>query len=54
MLSFGVSSGPQENLLPLDRRYDSVLITVERPMPFWGIFDLQANFETMGPISHDN
>ncbi|WP_043061885.1 ABC transporter ATP-binding protein [Brucella anthropi] len=54
LLSFGVSSGPQENLLPLDRRYDSVLITVDRPMPFWGIFDLQANFETMGPISHDN
>ncbi|MFQ0814958.1 ABC transporter ATP-binding protein [Brucella anthropi] len=53
LLSFGVSSGPQENLIPLDRRYDSVLITVDRPMPFWGIFDLQANFEALGPITHD-
>lgn len=53
LLSFGVSSGPQENLIPLDRRYDSVLITVDRSMPFWGLFDLQANFETLGSAKNE-
>lgn len=53
LLSFGVSSGPQENLIPLDRRYDSVLITVDRPIPFWGIFDLQATFETLGSKTNE-
>jgi lipopolysaccharide transport system ATP-binding protein len=45
MLSFGIATGSQESLLPLDRRYDSVLLTVERPMGFWGLVDLQADFD---------
>jgi lipopolysaccharide transport system ATP-binding protein len=44
IVSFGVSTGPQELLIPLDRRYDSVLLTIERPMAFWGIVDLQSKF----------
>ncbi len=44
LISFGVSTGPQEMLEPLDRRYDSVLLTVERTMGFWGITDLKAEF----------
>jgi lipopolysaccharide transport system ATP-binding protein len=45
LVSFGISSGPQENLIPLDRRYDSVLITVDRTIPFWGLVDLSATFQ---------
>ena len=45
LVSFGVATGPQENLLPLDRRYDSVLLTVERPVGFWGLVDMQADFD---------
>lgn len=45
LLSFGVSTGPQENLVPLDRRYDAVILPVERPDGFWGVFDLRATFE---------
>ena len=44
LVSFGISSGdPLHELMPLDRRYDSILIHVERPMQFWGIVDLQAS-----------
>ena len=44
-VSFGISSGdPLHELIPLDRRYDSILIHVERPLQFWGIVDLQASF----------
>lgn len=44
LVSIGISTGPQEMLEPLDRRYDSILLTVERPMGLWGIVDLQAKF----------
>jgi lipopolysaccharide transport system ATP-binding protein len=44
MVSFGIATGPQANLEPLDRRYDSVLLTIDRPMGFWGIVDLEADF----------
>jgi lipopolysaccharide transport system ATP-binding protein len=45
MVSFGVSSGdPLGELEPLDRRYDSILVDVSRPMQFWGIVDLNAEF----------
>jgi lipopolysaccharide transport system ATP-binding protein len=44
LASFGIASGPQEMLEPLDRRYDSVLLTVERYMGFWGLVDLGAKF----------
>lgn len=46
LISFGVSSGnPSHELIPLDRRYDSVIIHVERTMQFWGIVDLGASFQ---------
>ena len=48
LVSFGISSGPQELLEPLDRRYDSVLITVERSVGFWGMVDLNAQFSFTG------
>ncbi|NOX74478.1 MAG: ABC transporter ATP-binding protein, partial [Alphaproteobacteria bacterium] len=44
LASFGVSAGPQEKLEPLDRRYDSLLLTVEHASGFWGIVDFQAGF----------
>jgi lipopolysaccharide transport system ATP-binding protein len=44
LLSFGVSTGPQEHLVPLDRRYDAVILPIERPSGFWGVFDLRATF----------
>lgn len=47
LISFGIATGPQENLEPLDRRYDSVIVSVERPVSFWGIMDLNAKFEVI-------
>jgi lipopolysaccharide transport system ATP-binding protein len=44
LMSFGISTGPQELLIPLERRYDSVFITIERSMGFWGLVDLQSKF----------
>jgi len=45
LVSFGISSGhPLQELTPLDRRYDSLMIHVGRPMQFWGIVDLRASF----------
>lgn len=49
LISFGISSGdPMRELVPLDRRYDSVLINVRRELQFWGLVDLGANFECIG------
>lgn len=46
LISFGVSSGnPSHELIPLDRRYDSVIVHVGRAMQFWGIVDLGATFQ---------
>jgi lipopolysaccharide transport system ATP-binding protein len=46
LISFGVSSGnPSHELIPLDRRYDSVIIHIGRTMQFWGIVDLGASFQ---------
>lgn len=46
LVSFGISSGdPLKELMPLDRRYDSVLLHVGRSMQFWGIVDLEASFD---------
>jgi lipopolysaccharide transport system ATP-binding protein len=46
LLSFGISSGnPLQELTPLDRRYDSVLLHVSRPVQFLGIVDLESSFE---------
>jgi lipopolysaccharide transport system ATP-binding protein len=45
LLSFGISSGfPVDELVPLDRRYDAVMIQVSRSVSFSGIIDLQAGF----------
>jgi len=46
LISFGISSGnPSHELIPLDRRYDSVIVHVGRVMQFLGIVDLRASFE---------
>ena len=45
LISVGVSTGPQEKLIPLERRYDSILINIERSVGFSGIVDLQAKFK---------
>lgn len=46
LVSFGISSGNSpEDLIPLDRRYDSVIVNVGRTTQFWGIFDMEASFE---------
>jgi lipopolysaccharide transport system ATP-binding protein len=48
LVSFGISSGnPLHELLPLDRRYDSVLLHVGRTMQFWGIVDMKASFHVL-------
>lgn len=48
LVSFGISSGsPLQELIPLDRHYDSVLIQVGRAMQFWGIVDLGASFHAL-------
>ncbi|EZP53997.1 ABC transporter ATP-binding protein [Delftia sp. RIT313] len=45
MVSFGISSGlPLQELTPLDRRYDALMINIGRPQKFWGIVDLKASF----------
>lgn len=50
LISFGVSAGdPLQELTPLDRRYDSVLLHVGRALQFWGIVDLEASFSYMEP-----
>lgn len=52
LLSLGVSSGdPLGELTPLDRRYDSIFLDVNRPMQFWGIVDLKADFAIEGDSS---
>lgn len=46
LVSFGISSGEGvETLIPLERRYDSVIITATNTMPFWGLVDLQATLK---------
>lgn len=48
LVSFGVASGnPLHELIPLDRRYDSVMIYVGRELQFWGIADLNASFNSL-------
>lgn len=46
LISFGISCGnPLNELIPLDRRYDSVIVHIGRAMQLWGIVDLRASFE---------
>jgi lipopolysaccharide transport system ATP-binding protein len=52
LISFGISSGdPMGELVPLDRRYDSVIVNVGRPLQFWGIVDMAAEFEQLQPFT---
>lgn len=45
LVSFGISSGdPLGELVPLQRRYDSMLITVTKDRVFWGLIDLDAAY----------
>lgn len=51
LISFGISAGdPMDELVPLDRRYDSVMVNVDRPLKFWGIVDMEAEFELLQPL----
>lgn len=53
LVSFGVSSGlSMEGLVPLDRRYDSVLIEVDREEPFLGLVDMQSSFVILDGTPH--
>lgn len=47
MLSLGLSSQEGGELIPLDRRYDSIIIQVTNIDEFWGIIDLKANFKEL-------
>ncbi|MBK5436255.1 ABC transporter ATP-binding protein [Pseudomonas sp. TH32] len=46
LVSFGISSGNplMGDLLPLDRRYDAVMLKIIRVVQFWGLSDMQATF----------
>jgi lipopolysaccharide transport system ATP-binding protein len=45
LLSLGISAADADGAMtPLDRRYDSILLEVAHPRPFWGIADLSASF----------
>ncbi|MFP1809624.1 ABC transporter ATP-binding protein [Lonsdalea quercina] len=47
LLSFGISSGSaQSEMIPLDRRYDSIILHVHKGMEFWGVVDLKSKFES--------
>lgn len=49
LISFGISSGaPMSELVPLDRRYDSVIISIIIDQPFWGIANLNATYDCKG------
>lgn len=47
LLSFGISAGsPQTEMTPLDRRYDSIILHVNKSMEFWGVIDLKSTFNS--------
>jgi lipopolysaccharide transport system ATP-binding protein len=48
-ISVGVVDGAGENLVPLDRRYDSIHFTVNGPIVSAGMIDMAANFEIVPP-----
>lgn len=45
LISLGVSSQESTEILPMDRRYDSILLKVECVNKVWGVVDLEAKFE---------
>lgn len=55
MISFGISSGdPQGELLPLERRYDAVMLHIDAAMPFVGIVDFEAAFRSVGTLAEED
>ena len=44
LISLGVSSLEGPEFIPLDRRYDSILIDVDCVNEVWGLIDLEASF----------
>ena len=55
LVSFGISSGnSSQEPIPLDRRYDSVIVHVGRALQFWGIVDLRASFHVCDHSSLGN
>ena len=54
LLSLGVSSKEEgeEALVPLDRRYDSILFQVHGTKPIWGIVDLGARCRVLEAANH--
>ena len=53
LLSLGVSEpGPEGELAPLDRRYDSILIRVVHDNPVWGLVDLEARCRVVESSLH--
>ncbi|WP_368195848.1 ABC transporter ATP-binding protein [Aeromonas sp. R2-2] len=54
LISFGISSGdPLKELVPLDRRYDSILLYVGKIVQFWGIVDLEASFACVQNLTEE-
>lgn len=48
LVSFGISAGnPLQELVPLERRYDAVMLHVGRILQFWGVVDMQASFDCL-------
>lgn len=54
MISFGISSGdPQGELLPLERRYDAVMLNIDDASPFVGIVNFEATFRSVGTLARE-
>lgn len=45
LVSFGISSGPHSKMKYLNKRYDSVIINVDKSLSSLGILDLMSKFE---------
>jgi len=53
LLSLGVSEADQSGeLVPLDRRYDAILVRVLNERPVWGLVDLHARCRVLGTRVH--
>ncbi|MFT4464135.1 MAG: ABC transporter ATP-binding protein [Sodalis sp. (in: enterobacteria)] len=47
LLSCGISAGnPLGEIVPLDRRYDAIMLHVSRKVEFWGLIDLASTFKS--------
>lgn len=47
LLSCGISAGnPLGEMVPLDRRYDAIMLHVSRKVEFWGLIDLASTFKS--------